>query len=1045
MNSDTSDTALRAVPAKWTGIIAYFAGNRVAANLLMLFIIVGGVASALHLPVQNFPEFESRTVSVSLRQPGASPKEVEEDIIRRVEEAVRGVPGVERVVSTATHGSGRVNVELADFADAQTVLADVSRAVDGIEEFPPQVAERPEVELFQLPRKVMTLAVSSSRIGEDDLRQAAEDLRDGLLRLPSLSQVFLEGTREREISIELSEEVLRRHDLSISQVARAVRRASLNLTFGELRTEAGGVVLHTVAKRRLGEEFEDIPLITRLDGTIVTLGDVAKVRDGFVDEDIVSEFNGKPAVFVRIDAAQEQSIVDIAGEVETWLATWPAPQDVEVGIWNNRATLIFDRFSKIVRNGVIGTLLVFLCLILVFDLRVAFWVTAGIPVSFVGSLLFFGTADLTLNMGTLFAFFLLIGVVVDDAVVVGESIAAERETGKNALEAAVSGAKAVAGPLTIAACTTVLAFVPLLFVAANVYQVVNVFPYVALFVLLVSLVEAFFILPAHLAHASRWSAPPLSSVQDRVRIWLDDVRDRVVAPAASWSVRHVWLTLASALAVVVVSLFLMRSESVRVVLFDRDLDAPDSIQADLHLPVGTPFDTTLAAAERFASAARAVNDGLEGTSINAVSLLVGNLALPRPGDEHRNSSHLASVRVHLNPRPVRSASAPEIERFWRSRVGDDSGLNKVEFRTSRLNFPPTVAYSIRHDDPEVLTRVASELRSLMGTVPGIYGVADNLSLGRRHIEVSLTPAGQAAGLTPAAVGGQLRANFHGVEVQRLQRGRDEVKVMVRYPPERRRSLRELASERIRRPGGGEVPLSTVAEISEKRELATLTRIDGRRSALVTANADAAVITPIQARRAVEREFIPGLVAKYPGVRIDVAGGARKEKALLATLAVIVPIVLLAIYALMAAFLRSYWKPVIAVAGVPIAFAGAVLGHWALGWDFTAMSLFGVIAVGGVIVNDALVLLDRYNTIRREMAPIPAIAAAAAAARHRFRAVFLTSLTTVLGLSPMLYDRSDELINMVPLVVSMWGGLVLSTLFILFLLPALVMLVDGRGA
>ena len=1046
MNTDTTDTARSAAPAApaaWTGFIAYFAGNPVAANLLMLFIIVGGVVSALHLPVQNFPAFEPRMVNISVRLPGASPKEVEEDVIRRVEEAVRGVSGVARVVGTASHGGGRVNVELADFADADTVLADVGRAVDAIEDFPPQVAERPEVELFRLPRKVMTLAVSSSRVGDDELRRAAEDLRDGLLRLPSLSQVFLEGTREREISIELSEEVLRRNDLSINEVARAVRRASLNLTFGELRTEAGSVVLHTVAKRRLGKEFEDIPLITRLDGTIVTLGDVARVRDAFVDEDILSEFSGKPAVFVRIDAAQEQSIVDIAGEVRSWLATWPAPQDVEVGIWNDRATLVFERFSGIVRNGLIGTLLVFLCLILVFDLRIAFWVTAGIPISFVGSLLFFGSADVTLNMGTLFAFFLLIGVVVDDAVVVGESVAAERESGKSAIEAAISGTRAVAGPLTIAGCTTVLAFVPLLFVAAGAYQVVNVFPYVALFVLLVSLVEAFCILPAHLAHESRWSAPPLSSVQDRVRIWLDDVRDRIVAPAASWAVRHVWLTIVSAVAVVAVSLFLMRSESVRVVLFDRDLDAPDSIQADLHLPVGTPFDTTLGAAERFASAARAVNDGLDGTSINAVSVLAGNVALPRAGDEHGNSSHLASVRIHFNPRPVRIASAPEIERFWRARVGDVSELEKVEFRTSRLNFPPTVAYSIKHDDPEILTRVASELRSLMGSVPGIYGISDNMSLGRRHIQVSLTPAGQAAGLTPAAVGAQLRANFHGVEVQRLQRGRDEVKVMVRYPPERRRSLRELAGERIRRPGGGEVPLSTVAEISEKRELATLTRIDGRRSALVTANADSAVITPIQARRVVAREFIPGLVAKYPGVRIDVDGGARKEKSMLATLAVVVPIVLLAIYALMAAFLRSYWKPVIAVSGVPISFAGAVLGHWALGWDFTAMSLFGVIAVGGVIVNDALVLLDRYNTIRREIASIPAIAAAAAAARHRFRAVFLTSLTTVLGLSPMLYDRSDELITLVPLVVSMWGGLVLSTLFILFLLPALVMLVDGR--
>ena len=803
------------------------------------------------------------------------------------------------------------------------------------------------------------------------------------------------------------------------------------------------MVLHTVSKRSAGEEFEDIPLITRLDGSIVTLGDVARIRDGFVDEDLVSEFNGRPAIFVRVDAARRQSIVDIADEIKGWLATYDAPQDVTISIWNDAAGPVLERFTRIVRNGIIGTILVFICLVLVFDLRVAFWVTVGIPLSFIGSLLFFGPGNLTLNMGTLFAFFLLIGIVVDDAVVVGESIAAERERGKNGLAAAISGATAMVGPLTVGVITTVIAFLPLLYVTTGAYQIVNVFPYVALFVLFVSLVEAFFILPAHLSHERRWSAPPLSDLQDRVRRWLEDVRDRIVAPAVSWSIRHIWLTLVCAVAVVLVSLLLLRSETVRVVVFDRDLNAPESIQADLRLPVGTPFEDTRAVAERFASAVRAVNDELDGTSINEVSVLVGNLASPRRMDKADNASHLASVRAHLAPRLERTAAPSEIERAWRRHLGDVSEVEDLEFRTTRLRFPPSVAYAVKHDDPEVLEQAVAELASLMGTVPGVYGIADTLSLGKRHLDIGLTPAGKAAGLTPASVGKQLRSSFHGVEAQRIQRGRDEVKVMVRYPAERRRSLAELASERVRRPGGGEVPLSTVAELSERRELSTLTRIDGEQAARISANADPAVITPIQARRAIEREFVPAVLAKYPGTRVESDGVARRESAMLGTLALLVPIALIAMYALMAAFLRSYWKPIIAVAGIPTAFAGAVLSHWVLGWDFTAMSLFGVIAVAGVVVNDGLVLLDRYNTIRREDAMIPAIAAAAAATRHRFRAVFLTSVTTVLGLSPMLYDRSDELITLVPLVVSMLGGLALSTLFILFLLPTLVMIVDGR--
>ena len=459
-----------------TGLIAYFAGNPVAANLLMLFLIVGGIISGRQLAVQYLPELDLRTVIVTVKAPGASPREVEEDINRRVEESVIGLPGVERVVGSATEGLGTVRIELAPFAISSSVREDVQSAVDGIENFPPRNAEQPEVELRQASLEVMTLAVSSAQVTENELRLAAENVRDELMHLPSISQVTLRGTRDREITIELSEEELRHHNISFARISRIVRRASLNLTFGELRTNAGGLVLHTVAKREIGEDFETIPLITRLDGTIVTLGDVAHIRDGFVDEDIVTTVNGKPAVFVRIDAATQQSIVDMSDEVKAWLPTHDAPGDITVSIWNDRAQPSLDRLAGIVRRGIVGAMLVFICLVLVFDLRFATWTSVGIPLSFVGSLLFFGPADMTLNLGTMFGFFLLIGVVVDDAVVVGESIVAERESGKRGVEAAISGARAMVGPITIGVCTTVLAFLPFLFVTAGTYQIVSVFP-----------------------------------------------------------------------------------------------------------------------------------------------------------------------------------------------------------------------------------------------------------------------------------------------------------------------------------------------------------------------------------------------------------------------------------------------------------------------------------------------------------------------------------------------------------------------------------------
>ena len=800
------------------GLIAYFVGNPVAAKLLLIFLILGGILAGLNLHVRQIPDRDFRTIVITLVSPGSSPREIEEDINRRIEESVLGLEGVDRVVSVASEGLARVEVEIETFADGDAVLANVNNAVDSIENFPPPSARPPRIEHKKLSIEVLTLAVSSATLSEDALRIAAENLRDDLLALPSVSLVRLKGTRDREISIEMNEEELRRNDLTISEVARKVRRASLNLTFGELRTDAGGVVLNVIGKRKRGEEFEDIPLITQFDGSIVKLGDVARIRDGFVDEDILSEVDGKPAVLVRVEAGEEHSIFGVSNAVRDRLQTYEPPAGVEIEIWSNSVDGILDRFSGILLNAVIGMILVFVCLVLVFDLRVATWIAVGIPISFVGSLLFFDVSGLTLNMGTLFAFFLLIGIVVDDAVVVGESIAAERERGKSALDAAISGARAVVGPITVGVLTTVLAFVPLLFVTTGNYQLVKVFPLVAFFVLFVSLVEAFCILPSHLSHAARWSLSPLSDIQTVVRNWLDDLRDAVVVPAVSWSIRHIYLTFLLGVVFVVAALWLLRAEIVRVVVLDPSANVGNTIQADLELPAGAPFEASVVTGRRFARAARAINDQLEGSSIESISLIVGNLAGgvgSRTGQNEANRSHLASVRLHLHERPLRRASPEVIERLWRQNIGDTAELEKLSIQTTRIRFRPGVAYALLHDDPETLQNAARELGAYLRTVPGLYAHSDSLSPGKRHFEIRLTPTGEAAGLTPAMIGKQLRANFHGLTVQRIQRGRDEIDVVVRYPAERRRSLRELAAERIARPGGQEIPLFVAARIVEK--------------------------------------------------------------------------------------------------------------------------------------------------------------------------------------------------------------------------------------
>ena len=1027
------------------GLIAYFARNRIAANALMLTLLLGGWVVASNLPIQAFPDLDHRTVLVTVPSPGASPREVEEDINRRIEESVIGIRGVSRVVGKATENLGTVSLEVDPFSDVDRVVNDVQSAVDRIENFPPPSAEQPEVSLVETSREAIRLAVSSDLFSAEQLRQVTEKLQDSLLALPSVANVSLVGQRDREISIELSEEELRKNNLTLAEVARLVQAASLNVTMGEMRTESGGIVLQTVAKRRLGEEFNDIPLITRLDGTILRLGDVAQVSDGFEDQDLMTEFDGKPAIWVAVDAVVGKSKHVVSGEVRKTLSSYEVPNGVELDVFSDESAAIADLLQTVLRNILASVILVFACLVLVFDLRVAFWIAAGIPISFLGGFLFFGIADLSINSIAIFGMFMLVGIVVDDAVVVGENIAAERDKGKPPLEAAIAGARGVVGPIAIGVLTTIIAFIPFLFFTAGRLQWLQVLPYVVVFVLVVSLLEAFFILPAHLAHGKSWSVSPLSEFQARVRQGLENMRERIVAPMVSWAVRHTILTLTIGVIAILASLLLVSSGAVRIILFDRG-NTPNFITADIELPVGTPVAETRSVANQLVRAGHAVNDQLEGTSVKHISVTVGDLTENQVAgsiraSEFASKSHLASVRLHLNKRPLRQAPLDEVERMWRRIIGSVSKPEKLVFR--QFVAQPNVAYALVHADADVLQSATNELKSYLHEIEGLFEITGSLALGKRHFEIEVNDLGAAAGITAGLVASQLRAHYVGLEVQRIQRGREEISVMVRFAREQRHSLNELDDLRIRLAGGGEVPLKTVATLSESRDYATLTRVDGKQAALVSAFADSSVITPMQARRLVQANVIPMLKEHFPELELEADLGARSERIVFETLGILVPIALLVMYALMAAFLRSYWKPLVAVIGIPVALAGALFLHLLLGWNFSAISMFGVIGVSGIIVNDALVLLHRYNTLRQEQAHLPAIAVVAAASHHRFRAVLLTTLTTLLGLSPMLYERSDDLLFLIPLVVSMFGGLIFATVFVLLFLPALVMLVEGR--
>ena len=1071
------------------GPIAFFAHSPVAANMMMLLFLGAGTVAALLLPVQSTPDFDPRVVQLTVPYPGATAEEVEEGVTRRVEERLRGVIGVRRVRSVAQQGIGTVMADLDTFAIADSVLADVQRAVESLDDFPPEFAEKPRVERPPMLRNVATVAVVSSTASESDLRRAAELLQERLLAEPSVSRVDLFGVRDYEVSIEVSEAALLRNDLTVEEVATALQRASVNQTSGELRTGAGGVLIRTSAKRQQAAQFADIAVLTRPDGSMLRLGDVAEIHDGFADDELVSRIDGRPAAFLRVresDAGEPQvmaaaeAVMAAAGEIEL-------PVGIDVVSWEDGSERVRIRTWRMVANAVLGITLVFAFLILVFDLRFAAWITLGIPIAFMGGVLMFEPLGLTINSMTLLTLVLVTGIVVDDAIVVGESIAVQHESGNTGIAGAIAGARAVVGPVVTGVVTTMVAFAILAFMPGPVGQMVSAVPYVVVAVLAVSLLEAFVILPAHLAYGRPWSRPPLADVQAGVRRWLDQLRDNVIVRAISSALLRPWLTIAASVAFLAVAVLLVSASLVRFVLYDQPADV-DRLSVHLAFPVGTPFAVTQRAVDQVAEAARATDQAAEGDSFGAIAVIVGGdfaAEVDSMNAGHEDSdyaSHLATVVAVLNDEPARSLSSTELMHMWRSRVGKLQGAERVTYNASSMVTIPEVGFVLTHDNADALARASDDFEEYLAGQEGVYGTTTSLAPGKRQFDIEINSLGVAIGLTADEVAEQLRDRFHGVEVQRNQRGRDEMKVVVRYPGEERLTLADILDERIPLPanvagqgagqggaqGAGQVqggplggampgmpaqganaglpvpgvPLALVAQVTETRGLAAIERQDGRRSALIQARVDTAERTPNSVNAHLDGELLPRLLAEYPGLDFEYAGQLELQERTFGVLALLVAVAGLIIYGLIAIQLKSYLLPLVVIAAVPFAAAGAVIGHLLLGYDLSAYSVFGMVAIGGVVVNDVLVLLDRYRTIRAQSGQRADVAMVAAATRHRFRAILLTTVTTLTALLPTIYTGSAFSAPLIPLVISMVAGLAFANAVLLFFVPALLTVLEG---
>ncbi len=1028
-----------------SGLIGQFIRNPVAANLLMIIFLLGGLMVGSNLKSQVFPTISPGVITVTVPYPGATPAEVEEGITRRVEEAILGIDGVKRVVSSAQENVGVITVELRNFVDEQIVKEDIQSAVDQLADFPPENAERPIVVVPKPTSGVVTLVVSGN-VPELELRHAAEQLERDLLSQPDISLVGLSGDRNYEISIEVSEESLRKYGLSFDAVANAVRASSLDLAGGSIVTQSGEILLRTNKKRQSGPEFENIVVQTATDGSRVLLKDIAHIKDGFTRERVVNYFNGQQAIFVEVSRAEAEDVLKVKQAVDRYLADYKAPTGVEIHQFQDQTGILKERINLLARNAIFGFALVFLFLVLMLDLKLAVWVSMGIVTSFLGGSLIFGAMGVTITMVSLFALIVVLGLVVDDAIVIGENIDAERESGKKGVHAALAGVKGVRAPVIVGVATTIAAFAPLLLVGGVFGDMVSAIPIVVISVLIISLIEAFFILPTHLAHEGNWSKGPLARLQSVVSRIFYIISRKVIAPLVRFAVKFRYATLGCAIAFFIICVGLLQTGVVRFI-FVPQLEGND-ISATVAMPQGTPFERTEKVVERMVWALDQV--GKDVKEEKGEDLFV-SIAVTTGGQRSSEMNPLAgggfsvaenegSIQVELVPfGPKRKMSALEIERRWREYVGNIEGVERMVFSATLGAFGDDIEYELAHQDDDMLVKASDALKLELERIQGVNQIDDTFDLGKRQFVFELTPAGYAAGLTPAAIATQVRQGFFGEEVQRIQRGREEVRVYVRYPEDARRSLNSLDNFRVRLPDGSSVPLFTVATFEESRAFSSINRIDGRRVVTVSADVDEALNTPNNANAYIMSTVFPALEEKFPGLRWDQAGASRDQAEDLAALGQAFLIVLLIIYTLVAAQLKSYLQPLAILVSIPLGLAGSILGHGVLGYAMSFASIFGTIALSGVAVNASVVLVDLYNKWREEGAD--GITAASEAAARRFRPIYLTTMTTALGLGPLLFETSPQAKFLIPMGISLGFGILVSSFMVMVVTPAVAVIID----
>lgn len=1043
------------------GILGWFATNHVAANLLMFLIVASGFLAIFSAKMEVFPEMSLGMINIMVPYRGASPADVEEGVCQRVEEAIAAVDGIKRITSTASEGIGSTLVEVEEYADVQEVMDNIKVEIDTIITFPEET-EKPIITELKTRHKVISIVISGDT-SEKTLKRLAEQIRDDLTVMGNISQVSIAGVRPYEISIEVSEENLRRYNLSFEKISRAVKDSSLDVPAGSVKTAGGEILVRTKGQRYYGPEFEKIIVLTRNDGTQIRLGDIAEVKDDFEDIDLYARFDGKRAAFVQISRIGEQGALDIARTVKDYVEQKKVnmPEGVSLSLWEDDSAVLKSRMNLLKRNAYLGLVLVFLCLALFLNIRLAFWTTIGIPISFLGAFWLIPHFDVSINMISLFAFIMSLGIVVDDAIVVGENIFAHRQKGMDRTEAAIKGVKEMAMPVILAVLTTMFAFIPLAYIGGMMGKFLRVMPVVVISVLSVSLIEALLILPAHLSAKASKKKNILWSFTDKINAATEKALfsfvygpfERFVVRAIRWR----YVTLAVAIAIFFSTIGYILGGHIKFIFFDS-VEA-DNMIASLTMPQGTPFAQTRRIIEDIEAAAQQAieefSEGREESSpplVKHISTTIGSHpAAARGGPGHRNiggvvGSHLAEVNVELLSSEERGKiSSIAIKNRWSEIVGDIAGVSSLTFWSEIMSTGKPIDVELSHENFDTLLKASEQLKVILKGYSGVEEIADSFEEGKAELKLKLKDAARTLDLTLADLARQVRQGFYGDEVQRIQRGRDDIRVMVRYPKAERRSLADVENMRIRLGNGTEIPFRTVAEVDYGRAYASIKRVDRRRVVSVSAEVDEDQANPGEINAELARTVLPGLMREYQGLTYRFAGAQRERNESLGSLKVNFAIAMIAIYALLAVQFRSYSQPAIVMSAIPFGIVGAVMGHVVMGavlgttFNLSILSMFGIVALSGVVVNDSLIMIDLINRERESGIELGQVLRDCAT--RRFRPIMLTTLTTFCGLMPMILEKSLQARFLVPMAISLAFGVMFATCITLLLVPSLYMILE----